>query len=948
MHKISHLVQSWFKCVLQVVAALLLAAPGWAVAQQAEEQAGEDAAAAGDRIEEVVVTGTQTGTGIRGVAPVGSQVLDIPRFELLQSPVRDAAEIITTLPQGSQIGSGVASADGGNDSGSSGLNLRGLGSNASLQLLDGHRMASQGVSEIGPDPSAIPFAAIERVEVVLDGASSVYGSDAVAGVVNYIMRDEFEGLDVQLSGQSGVYDSSKIELVGGMSRGKFNVIVGASYEDQGEMRTNERAYLMEDLRAFGGNDNRLNTPTSGNNPILSRGNNDYFVPTDFVGQIVADPNDPSRTFRIPLASELILITPANADDYVADRGDYTYFNAALERQSLFLRANYEPAENVQLTYTGLWSKREAENVSWNRVQVRAETQGPYFVPGLPAGSQFVHVSMPENGVPYTAEPYVSTINHYVDLRIDIGEWQMNSSVFYGRTHGADINRPEANNAALTNDPAGTPAGYLNYNWWVNDPEWFNPYLTDVNQPGFENLVGWTWRFADQHLQGINTRFEGPVFELPGGTARLNVGVEFSDADHWLGLPQTVRYYDKRLYWLRDTDITRRISSQFGELYAPLTEGLSLSLSARRDDYSDFGTTTNPRLGLTWVLNDSLSLRASAGEAFRAPSLTQMNPGVNSVLSQTNYTNNGGIPIPVTNPATNQSHVFTRSGRTPSLGPETARMWSLGFDWTPQQLDGLAVQLTYYDVEYEDRIEALPNATTALSSPENYAIYEPYIYPINQPATCVAGDLTTYDPELTRWLDLEGTRFAGDSNDCDTVAVIDTGEQNVGSVFQNGVDFQLYYDWDTSIGSWRASVNVAEILDLERSLISGGDTFDILDRIGWQVSRRSNLRLNWANADWSAAFTTRIEGSYLNDQRPTVGGTPLGDQNVGSWTTYDLVVGYTAPANRGFWSGVRVTLSAQNLTDEDPPIVLNGTAAFDSDVHNPFGRMWRMELGKRFE
>ena len=136
--------------------------------------------------------------------------------------------------------------------------------------------------------------------------------------------------------------------------------------------------------------------------------------------------------------------------------------------------------------------------------------------------------------------------------------------------------------------------------------------------------------------------------------------------------------------------------------------------------------------------------------------------------------------------------------------------------------------------------------------------------------------------------------------------------------------------------------MAQILNLERTLINKGEKFDILDRIGWQISRRSNVRLNWANADWSASLTARIEGGYVNDQHPD--GT---DHNVGSWTTYDAMVNYTAPPGRGFWSGVQIAFGAQNLTDKEPPIVLNGNDAFDQNVHNPYGRFWRVEVGKRF-
>lgn len=945
MDKTFELFRIWLKGAVRLggVAACLVL-PGLTFAQQGNAQAAQGDSSA-DAIEEIVVQGTATGTGIRGVAPVGSQTLEISRIELLESPVRDAAEIIAILPQGSQIGSGVAEADGGNDSGGSGLNLRGLGGNASLQLLDGHRMASQGVSSIGPDPSAIPFAAIESVEVVLDGASSVYGSDAVAGVVNYIMRDSFDGVDLKYSGRAGVYDTNKIELLAGDSWGNFSAMIGGSYEDQGEMRTNERPYLMENLTAYGYDDFRNRTPTAGNNPIISVGGQDYFVPTTFGGQF----DQQTGQYFIPTVADLVPIDPNNAGDLLADRGDYSYYLAALKRKSVFMRLNYEPTEQIQLTYTSLWSKREAANVSWNRVRINVDQNSPYWIPGLTTRSNYqIAVSMPENGVPYTANPYVSTINHYLDMRMDIGEWQMNSSVFYGRTHGVDINRPEANNAALTNDPAGTPDGYLNYAEYQNNPEWFNPYLTDVSQPGFDNLVGWTWRLADQHMSGINFRFEGPIMEIGGGTMRLSVGAEFTDSDHWLGLPQTVRYYDKRVYWLRDTDIDRRVSSGFAEIYAPLisdkpgVQRLALSLSARHDEYSDFGGTTNPRLGLTWDVNDSLSIRASAGEAFRAPTLTQMNPGVNSVLSQTDIAAVPGLPIPVTDPGNGETHIFSRSGRTPTLGPETAKMWSIGFDVTPVQIDGLKVQLTYYDIEYSNRIEALPNWETALSSAANYAVYSPYIYPINQPPTCVPGVLSTYDPALTAWLNLEGTRFAGDQDDCLTVAVIDRGEQNVGSLFQTGLDFQVNYNWDTDFGAFGASLNIAEILDLDRSLISGGERFSILDRIGWQVSRRSNVRVNWANEDWTAALTARIEGSYLNDQHPD------SDRTVGSWATYDVMIGYTTPEGLGLFSDVDFAFGAQNLTDEDPPIVLHNRQAFDSDVHNPFGRMWRFEVGKRFE
>ena len=935
------------RAALPLSAAALLVSPGLTSAQQDDEQNQENEGP-DQGIEQIVVQGTATGTGIRGVAPVGSQTIELSRIELLESPARDPAQILAMLPQGSQIGSGVAAADGGNDSSSSGLNLRGLGGNATLMLLDGHRMAGQGVSEVGADPNAIPFAAIERVEVVLDGASAVYGSDAVAGVVNFIMRDDFEGLDITVSRQGGVYDTNKIELVAGRNWDNANVMFGVSYEDQSAMSRAERGYLREDLRPYGGSDNRMlgRRPTPGHAGLIEVDNTIYGIPESFTGV-----TDPITGLTRPTLAEVLATEP----EY-GDVADYENYIAAMERTGAFLRGRLDVSDTLELTFTGLISRRESRNVTLGILPITISPNSPYYIPGLnpDGGSYSIYINTAERGFTWLSKPYVTTRNFYLDLQKDIGDWQVNSTVFYGRTNGLDIYRPERNNAALTDDPAGTPEGYRNYADFGNNPEWFNPYLTEPQAGMTEHLIGMTWRRGDQDLKGINARVEGPIMELPAGTMRLSIGGEYTDGDHWLGLDQTVRYYDKRNYWLRDTAIDRQVTSFFAEAYAPLLEDLpgvellSLSAAVRRDDYSDFGATTNPRLGLTWEVNDSLSFRGSYGEAFRAPTLTQVNSGVNSTLTRDTIRVAPGVDFPITNPTTGEADIFTRGGRTPSLGPETAEMWSIGVDYAPPQLDGLAFQFTYYDIAYTDRIEELPNWETALSSAENQQIYAPYIYTYTQPADCVDGNLSTYSPVLTQWLALPGTRFAGGPGDCDTVAVIDRGVQNVGSLDQNGIDFQVAYGWETGLGLWDARVNVAKILDLDRTLISGGQRFSVIDRIGWQTSLRATARLGWTNDAWAAALTARIEGDYTNDQTPRVDGTQLPEQSVDAWTTVDASVSYRAPENDSWFAGVRTTLGIQNLFDKDPPIVLFDEEAIDPAVHNPFGRMLRLEVSKRWE
>lgn len=970
---------SGMKVLLMSSAAFLLPLVG-ASLQAQEVQTSQS-------IEEIVVQGTATGTGIRGVAPVGSQTLSISREDLLESPVRNAAEIIATLPQGSQDRTGVASADGGNTQGAGGLNLRGLGGDASLMLLNGNRMAGQGVSSIAPDPNAIPFAAIERVEVVLDGASSVYGSDAVAGVVNFRMRRDFEGVNLQVSGLSGLYDTAKIEMVAGHTWDNANLMVGLSKEYVTPMMRNERDYLMQDLRQFGGNDGRISgngspgpnalirMPGNNANPLL----NFRVVDPGWVGETVTvhDGVTLAVPVRRPLLSE---VRQATLADFV-DSGDFAEYRGSSDNRNAFVSAGFQLSDDMRVDYTGMISKRETRTTPYSTTGFNITRYSPYRIPGLVSSSSSnysVRFEFTGNGQRAYGRNYVRTQNHYVDFTWDIAEFQWTTTAYWGSTKGCDICRTEVNNAAITHDPTGTPVGYKNYlevgvdaNGFSrgNNPEWFNPYLSGPNnpdQPNFDNrLVGDTYRAGDQWQTGIRTRFEGPLMELPGGTVRGSVGAEYLDQGHWLWLNQTVRYYPTNGlldYVLRDTTVAREVGSVYGEVYVPLVgdgnampgvQRLALNLSVRNDEYSDFGGTTNPRVGLTWDVNDDITLRGSYGTSFKAPNLVQTNPGTGSVLSNNSRVVGADVTdVDTSNQLANGSVVvFTRSGSNPELGPETATNWSVGLEYTPYQVEGLDISLTYYDIAYEDRIENLPNSNNVFIDATNRERYRSFVTLFTQPATCVAGDTSTYSPILMNFLDgpgYTGTRITGDTDDCDAVAVVSSGLQNVGTMDQSGVDAQVSYTWDNSYGLWRASINAAKILELERTLSTGGAPFTALDKIGWQNSLRVSGRVSWAYDNWSSALSFRREGGYLNDNTPNVVGVgQLPDQNVPDWTTYDLTVSYSMPDDGTLLSGISGTLGIQNLLDEDPPIVLNGSNGFDANKHNAFGRMIRLELSKSF-
>jgi iron complex outermembrane receptor protein len=852
-----------------------------------------------------------------------------------------------------------------------------LGDNASLQLLNGHRMAGQGVSSIAPDPNAIPFAAVERVEVVLDGASSVYGSDAVAGVVNFRMRRDFEGADLQVSGQSGPYDIGKVELVAGHTWENANFMVGLSKEYTTPMLSSESPFLSADLTRWGGRDDRArNNGYPGPNGLIRVGNTLYGNPAPgWTGETVTSVTYGGNTYNLttpvrrPLLSE-VLAAPVE----VVDDADYSYYRGASDRRNLFVSAGFQISDDLRLEYTGMVSKRETRNLSFGTRTVTITEYSPYYMAdlvayeGRPAGSSYtVNINMAENGLPAKSRNYARTQNHYLDLTWDIGEFQWTSSLSWGDTKGCDICRTEGNNAALRHDPAGTPVGYRNYvevgfdnlgNPRGGNPEWYNPYIQGGQNPNAldERIVGYTYRAGNQWQNGFTTRLEGPLMDLPGGTLRGSIGAEYIDSNHWLWLNQDVRYYPtngKQDYVLRDTTYGREVGSYFAEIYVPLigdsnampgVQRFAVNLSARHDEYSDFGGTTNPRVGVVWDVNDDLSLRASWGTSFKAPTIEQVNPGVNSVMSASWVDADPAIGLPGRMNGTNfEILVMRRSGRTPTLGPETSTNWSFGFDYSPYQLDGLDLQATYYDIQYDDRIQNLPNSNSAWTSPANFARYAPYITTFTQPATCVENDTATYAPEFLKFLAYPGTRYNGsDGFDCMAVAEMEVGLQNVGSVHQNGLDTQASYTWANDLGIFRASLNVAKILTLERTLEQGGQYFNVLDIRGWQTSLRMTGRLSWAYDNFSAALSSKTEGSYTNEDDPSGN-----DKTIPKWTTFDLTATYQTPDDGTLLSGIRASLGIQNLTDKDPPIVNTSSSVVDTSVHNLFGRMVRFELSKSF-
>lgn len=907
------------------------------VAQDPEDEAAQ--------IDDVVVTGTS----IRGIRPVGSATVPLTREDIQQTGLTSTADVVRTLPQLQNLGIDETRNSGSQDAGTNhsrgtALNLRGLGANATLMLVDGRRIAPSGTTSAFGDPNQIPIAALERVEVVTDGASAIYGTDAVGGVVNFIIRKNYDGAEItgRYSAADG-YDQWGAAAVIGRSWDWGNFVVAYDHDDRRAMLRGDSPFLRQDLRPFGGNDNRINGAT-----VTAR------VPV-----IVTQGGGVFRYFSVPetytggplTAAQLI----PGAD--VVDSADYTDYLPRRERDSLTAFGNLHLSDTLSLYYQGFFSRRDSALRGYRVDTVTVPASSPFYISGLPgvAPGGSLSIRYPwfkDFGRRYT----IATERSYsqtVGLTWDVGQdWQIDAYATYALAKNCQCEKgPSAgiNNTAALN--ALIARGDPNFNPFANAP--VNDYIRE-RVFGENNLRNRT------ALTDIVVKMDGPLFNLPSGDVRAALGAEFVRLAGTYRNAGTTTNVDNQFRTTYFGAKTRDVSSLFGELFIPLVaensnipfvRRLDVSLAARYEHYSDFGDTTNPKVGLTWEPTDDLVVRGTWGKSFRAPSLQENNEDVVTMFGLAQYSNGSGDPlIPISNPLTGTSNVFARTqGGNNNLGPEEATTFSIGADYNPSWLDGLRASITYYNIDYKGKIVTIGDqASTFLATPANRAAFAAYIVPAPQPSTCVEGDVSTYNP-VYRDLINRGYPIPFSATPyCSLVAYLNGQAQNLGTVEQDGIDLNVGYDFDTSLGQVTTGFAWTEILNLKQTLSPTSGLLDVLDTLNNPVSTRIRGNLGLRRDSISANLFLNHVGGYTNTAPITVNGVRRPVEEIDSWTTFDANLSWFAPDDAMVWArGLRVSLSVQNLTDEDPNVVLTGTNAFDTQQANPYGRIWSFEVTKSF-
>jgi iron complex outermembrane receptor protein len=844
------------------------------------------AGAAEGEAEAVVVTGSR----IRGIDPIGSNVIAIDSAAIMAEPVISTNDLLRRVPQVVSLGAnragGLAQNGAANVTRSAGINLRGISTNATLVLYDGRRFPAQGTQGQFTDPSVIPSIALGRVEVVADGASAIYGSDAVAGVVNLILRKDVDGVEgrFRFGLTEGDYAERQFALMGGKRWGTGRFMVAAEYTQNDPLFGAEVAdWYQSDNRYRGGRDSRGTNCAPG---TITAGGNTYAIPAGGV-------------------------TAANVGSLVAGTSNRCFYGASdqiiWDQERVSVVGNFsQEVGPIRFFADGFYSERNGTSLRDPTVNATVPNTNPFFVSPV-AGATSVNVAwslVPLVG--YQENPYRSySWNAVAGMEARLfGDFRGTAYYAYGKSsESVDRYRSGINSTLLRAALADTnPATALNVFGGPNNPD----TIAKIQDNLF--LINGSTR-----LEVLNGQIDGSLFELPGGNVRIALGAEHRVEYTYSNLVTGT----KAVRATTTADGSRNVDAIFGELFVPVfgsanavpgIEQLSLSAAVRHENYSDFGSTTNPKIGLTWVPTSGVSVKGTFGTSFRAPNFSE-----NDIIG-----GGGGLYFDTNQQGPNGARLsgISLAGGNPNLTPETAETWSLSVDLVPVAVPGLRASVSYFRIDYKNQIQALRGTSGLLTSP----LYAQFVN-LNPTAQQINDIINS------------GLPLNNAINPLDVQFIADGRRQNLGTTKMSGIDFSLGYNWMMGNVDLSAGVQGTYVLNYDFESVPGAGFNDVLNTIGFVHRFRTQSDLGVKYEGWKA----RLVWNYLNGYDNT---TVAPIQKVSDYNTFDLSVSYDI--NDKLTVGVDV----RNLTDANPPFV-DTANGWDPQSASAFPRMFSVTAGIRF-
>jgi outer membrane receptor protein involved in Fe transport len=878
-----------------------------------------DASPVTTRVEPVLVEEVKvTGTNLRGAAPASPLVV-MSREELERTGQTTVADALRTLPANYGGGASDGGLAGGGDrvgrntGYGTGLNLRGLGNGATLVLVNGRRLAGSGLFGDFADVSGIPTAAVQRVEVLLDGASAVYGSDAVGGVVNIILRTDYDGGETRVLGGIGT--------AGEPAQGQFSQVFGDRWNGGGfvlayelqrrdALRSADRAFAADaDLRPLGGSDQRNFNGYPAN----------VLLP-DPVTRALAP------AYAVPAGQNGVGLRPSDFLPGVVNRSNQRSGLDVLPRQTLnaaYLAFDQALGEHITLSGDVRFSARRFKAHGAPFTSTFTVTRAnPFYVSPIGAPSQVMNYAfladLPNPVLSGTAETLGVTLGGTARLPRD---WQAEAYASFAQSIDESRTGGVVHALYLAEALGGPDRPETAYQAAVDG--YFNPFTgipgSNATAPLAHIASGFTLNRTRDRVSTVSLQADGPLWRLPAGDLKLALGAQarretlIQTGSNFSSTPAPVAQ--------AGADVGRTVTAGFAELRAPLFgEGnarpglarLELSLAVRLEHYEGIGTTTNPKAGLVWVPVDDVRLRATYGRSFRAPALRE-------AFDAPRYT---PTLFPV---GAARVQALLLAGGNRDLEPETADTWTVGVDWSPARWPGLSLSLSAYDIRFKDRIDrpVQTNIVNALVDP-TLSSFVTRISPATNPA----------DRALIQSF-LDSGFVSGGTGPVPAeayAAIVDNRYVNTATLKLRGVDLSGRYRFDLGDDEVSLAAQATYVIDFKQQVTP---TSPIVDRVGvinFPVRFRGR-----ATGDWTRGpFTLGAAVNYTSRYRDLAG------TRIGDLTTFDLQGRWDGA--RGAWRGVSVLLNLRNVFDKDPPFYDNPLGiAYDGALGDPIGRFVSLQI-----
>jgi outer membrane receptor protein involved in Fe transport len=1018
---------------LSIMVRLALSGALLSVAAQAAAQPPANTAAGTPEIQEVVVTGSNIrraeNDGTVPVSVIGEEAMEV-RAALLPVDLLTSLPSVVNLPENeTRLGSSGARGDNAN------INLRNMGATATLVLVNGRRMAinpmTAGLSQ-AVNVNQLPTQGVDRIEVLRDGASSIYGSDAVGGVINYIMRREFDGVEVSVQQggtEHGGGENTQLALTFGSTsfadgRGRFIGSIEALTRDS--ISLSERDFSRTSF-----NSDRAPAPFNNvGGPFDGRSARGYW-PTFRVGTSTAN-----NYFR-PVNGVPALTTAAPSrttnPEFFLDLNQFGFSSPEVKRGNAYLAGEYDLTPEItafaEAGYYLASSTMQRQPLALNGPTSDKLMLMPVDSPYNPYGSRFYHPTGAANtdgtaritGAPRNVgftqmtlaglgaeviQTDSDVLRFTTGLKGTLGDtWTWETSLFYNQVNGNDEAYPDVRESLLQAAIAGTDANAYNpfgYTFKVQngavvaDAPYMNP------QAVVDSFSAVFAREAQADITSADAKVSGTLFSWWGGDVMAAFGVEhrrenledtrppFSGENPASsGLDTTNN--DFLLHPPRpDVLGDRKVTSAFAEVLVPLVSEdagvplvnrLEFNMSARMEDYSDFGSTTKPKIGLNWKPVDWVMLRTSYNEGFMAPSLAAL-----YTSPRWSITAGAGDIDTYRNPALNEGPYVKRTyfGGNPDLKAQESEGLTAGFVIDVPFVDGLSVNADWWSIS---RTNLLGSRSVAQINTSDDALLAAYTrerlaagIPINQIDLGSGSANYKGDQDVVRFAltpeDIAAFAAYNAANPGRPVAAagrIFSRNQpflNLSSSENSGVDFGLRYELrGLPIGDLVFSSEWAYLKEAE-STLSPPNVAPIVNNLlfaSGAAEWRSTSNVFWRNGPWNAGLgiyhvgethdsgATTTQAVYESLGSPSYI-TPFFTQGrtvyrrvIDSFVSYNLSIGYQFDGSgNALLRDTRVRMGIMNLTDKEPPLAADNFG-YDPSVSQSLltGRSWNIQITRKF-